>query len=240
MKYIYIKAMNARQERVVKLLDEIYPQARIALKYKSPWQLLVAVVLSAQCTDNIVNKVTENLFHKYKTLDDYFNADIGVFENDIRQTGFYRNKAKNILKAANLVKTKYKGLVPDNMKDILSLPGVARKTANVVLGNAYNVEDGIACDTHVIRISQRLGLVNINKVGGRKKIMFNKNNQNIIDFIKDADPIKIENQLMEVLPRNIWFKITYQIIDHGRNICKARNPKCNQCQLNDFCPSSRI
>src|SRR3990167_6788188 len=159
-------------ERIIDLLKNAYPRAKIVLKYSSPWQLLVSVILSAQCTDVMVNKVTEKLFVKYKTLDDYVRADLKQFEQDIRSTGFYHNKAKNILAAARLIQEKFGGNVPRTMEQILTLPGVARKTANVVLGNAYGVVDGIAVDTHVQRLSQRLRLVDVDKIGGKKALYF--------------------------------------------------------------------
>ncbi len=203
-------------QQVLDLLAKTYPDARVALTYKNPWELLVAVILSAQCTDVTVNKVTARLFQKYKTLDDYVNADTREFEQDIKSTGFYHNKAKHVLAAAKIVKEKFGGNVPRTMEDITTLPGVARKTANVVLGNAYGVVEGIAADTHVLRLSQRLGLA------------------------QGTDPVKIEKQLMELVPRQDWFKLTYLLIDHGRAVCKAQNPNCAACVLNALCPSSRV
>ncbi len=171
---------------------------------------MVAVILSAQCTDKKVNEVTEKLFKKYKKLDDYVNADIKEFEQDIRPTGFYRNKAKNILASAKIVKEKFKGKVPKTMQEILTLPGVARKTANVVLGNAYGVVEGIAVDTHVKRLSKLLGLTN------------------------ETNPDKIERDLMQILPKNEWFGFTYRLIDYGRKYCPARQHNHSKCPLKKF------
>lgn len=208
---------RARVHSIIKLLKKNYPDARIVLKYGNKWELLVSVILSAQCTDVMVNKVTERLFKKYITLTDYVNADSKEFEQDIKSTGFYHHKAKNILAAAKLIKEKFNGKIPKTMGEMLTIPGVARKTANVVLGNAYGLVEGIAVDTHVLRLSGRLGLVE-----------------------KDADPVKTEKQLMEVIPREDWFKVTYLLIDHGRAVCRARNPDCKNCILKIICPSSRI
>ena len=222
--------MTTNARGIIELLKKTYPKAKIILKYKTPWELLVSVVLSAQCTDVLVNKVTEKLFTKYKTLDDYVKAERSEFEKDIKSTGFFRNKAKNILAAARLVKDRYGGKVPGTMEELLTLPGVARKTANVILGNAFGVVVGIAVDTHVARVSQRLRLVDLDKIGGKNML---------IDFKKDADPVKIERELMRAIPKSDWFKTTYLLIDHGRAICKAQNPKCSACVLNKLCPSSR-
>jgi len=232
--------MNARQETIINILRKEYGKARIALKYSSAWELLVAVILSAQCTDKTVNKVTSTLFIKYPTLDSYINANEVEFQNDIRQTGFFRVKGSNILKSARIIKEKFNGNVPNTMNDLLTLPGVARKTANVVLGNAYGVVAGMATDTHIIRISQRLGLVDLNKIGGKKKAVFIKDGIETIDFIKDADPVIIEKELMLSVPYVFWFSLTYQIIDHGRNICKAQSPNCIECPLNQLCRASRV
>lgn len=208
---------RARVHLIIELLKKSYPDAKIVLKYGNTWELLVSVILSAQCTDVMVNKVTEKLFLKYPTLTDYVNADSAEFEQDIKPTGFYHNKTKNILAAARIIKEKFNGAIPGTMPEMLTIPGVARKTANVVLGNAYGVVEGIAVDTHVLRLSGRLGLVD-----------------------KDAGPVKIEKQLMEVIPKDDWFRITYLLIDHGRAVCRAWNPDCAHCFLNTICPASRI
>jgi endonuclease III len=229
-----------RSENVLSVLAHTYPTATIALKYSNHWELLVAVILSAQCTDVMVNKVTGSLFSKYITLDDYVNADTKEFENDIKSTGFYHNKAKNILAAARLIKERFGGVVPKSMTEILTIPGVARKTANVVLGNAYGVVDGIAVDTHVLRLSQRLRLVDLTKIGGKKLMVFERAGKPVIDYTKDADPVKIENELMTVVPRDQWYPVTYRLIDHGRAVCKAQNPDCARCVLRQYCPVSRL
>lgn len=199
---------------IVTRLKKTYPKAKIVLNYSSPWELMVAVILSAQCTDKKVNEVTQHLFKKYKTLDDYIRADMKEFERDIHATGFYRAKAKSILTSARMIKEKFNGKVPRTMDDILTLRGIARKSANVILGNAYDVVEGIAVDTHVRRLSQRLGLT------------------------KHNDPVKIEQDLMALIPKRDWFKTTYLLIDHGRAVCAARDPRCDLCPLSDICPSA--
>lgn len=221
---------------IIGILKKAYPNATIVLRYTNPWELLVAVVLSAQCTDVLVNKVTLQLFAKYKTLEDYLHADIREFEKDIRSTGFFRSKAKNILAAAKIVEEKFGGTVPRTMAQLLTIPGVARKSANVILGNAYGVVEGIAVDTHVQRLSQRLRLVDLNKIGGKKIMRFD----HTIDYKKDADPVKIERELMGVIPKKDWFKTTYLLIDHGRAICHAQKPDCTHCVLSKICPASRV
>lgn len=225
---------------ILTILEKTYPDAKIALLYKSPWELLVAVILSAQCTDVMVNKVTSKLFQKYPHVSNYVNANADEFEQDIRSTGFYRMKAKNILASAGIIASKFHGMVPKTMDEMLTLPGVARKTANIVLRQAYGVVVGIAVDTHVIRLSQRLRFVPFNAIGGKKGISFKKNTKTVIDFIKDANPGKIEALLMKCIPKTMWARVTYQLIDHGRSICKAHNPKCAQCPLFRLCPASRI
>lgn len=224
-------ADRARVQKVISFLKKQYPDAKIVLRYGNPWELLVAVILSAQCTDAVVNKVTGKLFTKYPALEDYARADLHEFEKDIKSTGFYRNKAKNILAAARLIKEKFGGKVPKTMEEMVTIPGVARKTANVVLGNAYGVVEGIAVDTHVLRLSQRLRLVDPDKIGGKTWA---------VDFKKDADPVKIERELMAVIPKKDWFTTTYLLIDHGRAVCKAAKPDCAHCTLNTLCPASRV
>lgn len=196
--------------RVKIILDELkrlFPKAHIALNYSSNWELLVAVQLSAQCTDKRVNMVTPVLFKKYPRLEDYCAADPAEFEKDIHSTGFFRNKTKNILAAAKMVKEKFGGEVPRTMAEILTVPGVARKTANVVLGNAYGVVEGIAVDTHVMRLAQKLGLT------------------------KHKNPVKIERDLMAVIPKKEWFAFTYRLIDYGRAYCVARPHDHAKCPL---------
>jgi len=193
--------LKERKERIAKLLSELkklFPRARIALKYSNNWELLVAVILSAQCTDKTVNKVTEDLFRKYRTLDDYVVAKTKEFEQDIGSTGFYKNKTKSILAAAGMVKNKFEGQLPKTMEEILSIPGVARKTANVVLGNAYGIIEGVAVDTHVRRFAIRY------------------------DLSDYTDPVRIEKDLMEILPKKEWFNFTYRVIEYGRYIAPAR------------------
>ncbi len=196
-----------RAALIVRELKKLLPDAKIMLKYSNNWELLVSVILSAQCTDVMVNKVTERLFKKYRTVDDYAKADIREFEQDVRSTGFYHNKAKNIITAAKMIREKFHGEVPNTMKDLLSLPGVARKTANVVLGNAFGIVEGIAVDTHVRRLSQVYGLT------------------------KQNDPEKIEQDLMKILPKSDWFKFTYLMIDYGRKFCTARKHDHGNCPL---------
>ena len=195
---------------ILKELRKLHPDAKIALKYKNNMQLLAAVIMSAQCTDKKVNEVTETLFKKYKTVDDFADADIKVFEKEIYQTGFYHAKARNIIAAAKMLLKEFRGVLPRSMEEILRLPGVARKTANVVLGNAYGVVEGIAVDTHVKRLSKLYGLTN------------------------ETDPVKIERDLMQIIPKKDWFKFTYMLIDYGRKECPARP------HLHDSCPLVKI
>lgn len=203
-----------RVKEIVRLLKEEYPQAKIALKFGKPWELLVATILSAQCTDKKVNEVTEYLFKKYRSVEDYAYTPIEEFEKDIKPTGFYRNKAKNILAAANMVIEEFNGQIPQTMEEILRLPGVARKTANIVLGNAYGVVEGIAVDTHVFRLSHRLG------------------------FSKEKQAEKVEQDLMKLIPKEDWFGFTYVLIEHGRAVCTAKNARCDICVVNELCPSA--
>jgi len=230
---------GARVKTILTILSRTYPEAHIVLNYGSPWELLVAVILSAQCTDLTVNRVTNRLFAKYPTFDAYVNADLKEFEQDIRPTGFYHNKAKNILEAARRIRSHFQDKVPRTMHEILTLPGVARKTANVVLGNAYGVVEGIAVDTHVLRLSQRLRLVPLNKIKGKTEVFVAQKAGGAVDYIKDAVPEKIEAELMDVIPKNQWLTITYRLIDHGRAVCKAQNPKCSSCPLIQHCPVRR-
>ncbi len=185
----------------------MFPHAKIVLTYNNHWELLVAVILSAQCTDKIVNRVTEKLFHKYKTLDDYVSADLKEFEQDIHSTGFYHNKAKHILASANIIKDRFHGKVPNTMDELLTLKGVARKTANVVLGNAFGIVEGIAVDTHVRRLTKLWGLT------------------------KHDDPVKIEKDLMRLLPKKEWFDFTYRTIEYGRAYCIAKKHDHKLCPM---------
>jgi endonuclease-3 len=201
---------------IYRRLEKEYPEARTALNFSTPYEMLFATIMSAQSTDVTVNKVTEKLFSKYRTLEDYANADPEEFQADIKQTGFFRMKTKSIQGAARRLLDVYGGRVPDTMAEILTLPGVARKTANVVLGNVYGVVEGIAVDTHVGRLARRLGLT------------------------KETDPVKVELDLMRLIPRSKWMHVTYLFIEHGRKVCKAPVPRCEECVLNDICPSSRV
>ena len=197
-------------------LQAEHPDARTELDWKSPLELLVATVLSAQTTDVQVNRVTETLFAKYRTAEDYAHADPEELEEDIRPTGFYRNKARSLRNMAAALVEEYGGEVPSTMQELVALPGVGRKTANVVLGNAFGVDEGIVVDTHVRRVSGRLGLT------------------------ENKDPVKIERDLMQVVPRKDWTVFSHLLILHGRRTCKARKPDCPNCTLNDICPSALL
>ena len=210
---IYLDS-KTRVLRVVELLEKEHPDAKIALHYTNSLELLVATILSAQCTDERVKMVTKALFKKYTKVEDYANADLKALGQDIRSTGFYRNKAKNIKKCCQLLVEKYNSQVPRKMEELLELPGVARKTANIVLSNAYGIIEGVAVDTHVRRLAQRLGLT------------------------ESDDPAKIEADLMNIVPRDKWMRLTDLLIFHGRRICVARKPKCDACVLNKICPSA--
>jgi len=203
-----------RASRVFELLLKEYPDARTALNRTNPLELLVATILSAQCTDKRVNMVTDTLFRKYRTARAYADADMGVLQQEIKSTGFYRNKAKSIRGMSQMLVDKFDSKVPKTMQEMLELPGVARKTANIVLSNAYGVVEGIAVDTHVRRTSQRLGLTD------------------------NDDPEKIERDLMALFPKDRWSRITDLLIFLGRNVCVARKPKCEICVLNEICPSA--
>ena len=205
---------KTRLLKIIELLEKEYPKTKIALHYSSPLEILVATILSAQCTDKRVNLVTPSLFKKYKTAKDYANANLAELEQDIRSTGFYRNKAKNIKNAGRMIVERFDSQVPQTMEEILELPGVARKTANIVLSNAYGVIVGIAVDTHVRRLSKRLGLT------------------------ENTNPDKIEKDLMQIVPKSHWKSITNLLISHGRAVCDARKPKCGICCLNKICPSA--
>lgn len=200
-------ARKAKAAKIVRALKKLFPKTGMALRYSNNWELVVAVVLSAQCTDKKVNEVTEKLFKKYRTLDDYADADPKEFEKDIHSTGFFRNKTKNILAAANMIREDFNRKIPRTMKELLLVPGVARKTANIVLGNVYGIVEGIAVDTHVIRLSRLLGLTD------------------------HADAVKIERDLMQILPKKEWFEFTYRLIDYGRKYCPARRHDHASCPL---------
>ncbi|OGG08618.1 hypothetical protein A2154_00725 [Candidatus Gottesmanbacteria bacterium RBG_16_43_7] len=228
-----------RKKGIVELLIGLYPKAKIALRYRSPWELLVAVILSAQCTDVMVNKITPKLFAKFPSVRAFADADISQLEQAVRPTGFFRNKARNIKNTARKLINDYQGQVPDKMDELIRLPGVARKTANIVLANAFGINAGIAVDTHVSRISQRLRLVDVSSLGGGKKQYFQKHSRIDLDFIKDANSDKIERQLIALVPEPRRYIFTYALIDHGRSVCKAVAPRCQQCALAGQCPASR-
>jgi len=202
---------KARLERILSALDALFPNATCALHHKNAWQLLVATILSAQCTDERVNKVTPGLFKKYPTIQDFATVSQDELANDIRSTGFFNNKAKSIIGAAKKVLGDFGGKVPTTMDQMLTIPGAARKTANVVLGTWYKIPSGIVVDTHVQRVSRRL------------------------DLTKHEDPVKIEQDLMKIIPKNRWILFSHQVIHLGRQICVARKPKCAACSLDPLC-----
>ncbi len=206
--------LKDKVKEVIKRLKKAYPEAKIALKFSNPLELLVATILSAQTTDKKVNEVTARLFKKYRKAEDYASADLKELENEVKELGFYRNKARNLKSAAELIVKDFGGKVPSTMEELTKLPGVARKTANIVLANAYGVVVGIPVDTHVFRLSHRLG------------------------FSKEKDPVKVERDLMELVPEEEWFKFPYLLIDHGRAVCQAKKPACSRCVLSDLCPSA--
>lgn len=197
-------------------LHTIYPHAHCELYYETPIQLLVATILSAQCTDERVNKVTATLFQQYKTAVEFAAADRAELETAVRPAGFFRRKAKHIQEASHKIVHEFGGEMPKTMEELLTLPGVARKTANVVLGEIYGIADGITVDTHVKRLSKRLGLTN------------------------NDDPKKVEQDLMGIVPHEEWINISHLLIFHGRRVCDARRPQCKSCSLNDICPSAEI
>ena len=198
-------------EKINKFLKNTYPHVHCALDFSNPLELLVATILSAQCTDERVNKVTPVLFEKYKTAEDYANAVPEEFMKEIHSTGFYRNKTKNILATAKKISDDFNGIVPDSMEKLISLQGVARKTANIILGTAYGKNDGIAVDTHVKRLSGRIGLT------------------------KETDPVKIERDLMKIIPQSDWTDFSHRLITHGRKVCNARKPDCGNCGISSIC-----
>ena len=204
----------APTSEVIPRLKAEYPDAQTELDWTNPLELLVATILSAQTTDVRVNGVTETLFHKYRTAVDYAEADPGQLEEDIRPTGFYRNKARSLQGMAQALVKEHGGEVPRTMPELVALPGVGRKTANVVLGNAFGIDEGVVVDTHVRRVSNRLGLT------------------------EEQDPEKIERDLMAVVPREDWTIFSHLLIFHGRRVCKARKPDCLNCPLNEICPSA--
>jgi len=210
-----IDEKKKRIGKIIALFKNKYPDARCALNFSNPLELLVATVLSAQCTDERVNRVTKDLFKKYRSAKDYANAEPEIFENDIRSTGFYRNKAKNIIGCCKKIIEGHGGKVPSNMEELVALGGIGRKTANVVLGNAFGIP-GIVVDTHVKRVAYRLGLT------------------------KNQDPVKIEYDLMELVPRKEWTQFSHLMIFHGRNTCGAMKPMCAECMVESLCPKVGI
>jgi endonuclease-3 len=202
---------RARVARILAILDQTYPGATCALTHRNAWELLVATILSAQCTDKRVNEVTPGLFRKYPTMEDFAHASPAELENDIRSTGFFRNKTKSLIGAARTILVEFGGRVPRTMEELTRVPGAARKTANVVLGTAFGIASGVVVDTHVQRVSQRL------------------------DLTKESEPAKIEQDLMKTIPRDRWILFAHQMIHHGRALCVARKPKCSLCPLDALC-----
>ncbi|MFC1546140.1 endonuclease III [bacterium] len=204
--------MKTNSKLIIKLLKKEYRTAHTALKYRTPFELLVSVRLSAQCTDERINKVTPELFKKYKNIYGFANAKQAILEKDIRSTGFYKHKAKSIISFSKQIIEEFNGTVPDSMENLIKLPGVARKTANIILSSCYKKAEGIAVDTHVARLSNRLG------------------------FSKQKDPFKIEQDLLKIVPKKYWLDFNYLLINHGRAVCDARKPLCENCFINKFCP----
>ncbi|OQA92331.1 MAG: Ultraviolet N-glycosylase/AP lyase [Elusimicrobia bacterium ADurb.Bin231] len=216
-KKLDLKDTDCHTSEILKRLFSRYKYApATALHFSTPLEILVATILSAQCTDERVNKITPWLFKKYHTARDYAQTPVKILEQEIRTAGFYHNKAKNIIGACHIIDKKYAGRVPDKMEELIQLPGVARKTANIVLGNAYGIVVGIAVDTHVRRLSNRLG------------------------FTKENIPEKIEKDLMNLIERKNWFNISNILIEHGRKVCKASKPGCESCFISDICPKIGI
>ncbi len=207
-------ALAIRLPRILAELDKLYPQATCALRHANAWELLAATILSAQCTDKRVNEVTPGLFRKYPTIEDVANANQPELAADIRSTGFFNNKSKSLIGAARKILTDHNGQVPRTMEELVKVPGAARKTANVVLGTAFGIAGGVVVDTHVQRIARRL------------------------DLTKNTDPVKIEQDLIKILPKERWILFSHQVIHFGRNICDARKPKCDQCPLDPLCEST--
>jgi len=200
-----------RLQSILDILDAMYPDARCALIHRNAWQLLVATILSAQCTDKRVNELTPGLFGKYPTIADFAHASLAELAQDIRSTGFFNNKAKAVIGAAKKILADFGGKVPQTMEEMLTIPGAERKTSNVVLGTAYGIASGVVVDTHVQRLSQRL------------------------DLTKETDPVKIERDLMRIVPLDRWILFAHQMILHGRALCVARKPRCAECPLDPFC-----
>ncbi len=208
--------IEERAPEIVKRLSKAYPGAHVALEFSNPLEMLVATILSAQCTDERVNEVTKALFKKYRKPGDYLRVPEAELAADIKPTGFFNQKTKSVRGACTRIVEVFGGKVPDSMEDLITLPGVARKTANIVLGNSFGKVEGIAVDTHVRRLAGRLG------------------------FSSHEDPEKIEADLMRIVPKSRWFDFTYVLIDHGRAVCVARRPKCEGCPVSSICPSSSV
>ena len=207
---------KAQARKILSGLRKLYPEAHCELDFKTPLQLVVATILSAQCTDKRVNAVTEGLFKRYRTAEDFARVPQAVLETEIRSAGFFRNKAASIRRMAGLLVENFKGKVPRTMEELLTLPGVARKTANVVLGTAYGIASGVVVDTHMLRLAWRLGLTD------------------------EKEPVKVEKDLMEAVPEKEWIYFGHAMIWHGRRVCFARNPQCPTCPLSSFCPKRGV
>ncbi len=210
------KPARDRVRPVIRKLKARYPDAKCSLNHRNPLQLLVATILSAQCTDARVNEVTKTLFRRYKSVNDFANANPDELESEIQSTGFFRNKTKSILGMAQALVANHSGKVPQRLEELVKLPGVGRKTANVVLGNAFGIDEGVVVDTHVGRITKRLG------------------------FTSHTDPVKIERDLMALIPKKEWTLLPHLLIHHGREICRARKPQCEICPVSHLCPSSTV
>ena len=202
--------------KIIKILKEMYPDATCSLDFSTPFQMLVAVCLSAQCTDERVNKTTPGIFEKYRTVYYFNNLDIKILEELIHPCGFYKNKAKNLKAASKMIVEKFNGVVPDNMEDLITIPGVGRKSANVIMLEAFHNPQGIAVDTHAKRISNRIG------------------------FSSESDPLKIEQDLLKVIPKEYYYDVNHLLVWHGRKICTARNPKCQECKLKELCKEYKL
>lgn len=211
-----MKSAQHRIPEIIRILREAYPGSRTALEFETPLQILVATILAAQCTDERVNRITPSLFRKYESAEDFAKADRAELEAEIRPAGFFRNKAKSIIGAARKIVADFGGAVPDSIEDLITLPGVARKTANIVLSSGYGKAEGIAVDTHVRRLSVRLGLS------------------------RETDPEKIEKNLLRLVPREDWLDFNYILVDHGRAVCQARKPRCPECPVRRLCPSAGL
>jgi endonuclease-3 len=211
-----LEELKKRGTLIIRTLKRAYPDAKCSLNHTSAFELLVATILSAQCTDDRVNIVTADLFRKYRKPEDYLKVSPRELEKDIQSTGFFRNKTKSIQGASKMLVEEYGGRVPKTMEELLELPGVARKTANVVLGNAFDIKAGVVVDTHVTRLSHRL------------------------DLSQEKDPTKIERDLIEIVPKKDWVIFPHLLIAHGRKFCKARNPICEECPIEKYCPSSYL